>query len=217
VENPKGSFWSGAGPVAWPGVIQVMHFRNIFSTTLNGPAGEESYDDSDIENQIPPMDFAITSDRSPSPMTGDSMHDFLGSRGQSPGPSSRSVSPAPVPEYGGAFLGGGAMAEEIDDNEDEDEDEDEYDDFSGDAIPTTAEVLRAEHMMHHFRFSYETPVPYHPGFRVNDEDEDKKPDRSLQRIVTIAIPEEGTRMLPPRGDVVDLDEVHGRRPSLRPM
>jgi hypothetical protein len=194
-----------------------MHFRNFLSPIPKGPIGEESDDDSSIEGEIPAMDFAIANDRSHSPMTGNSTDDLFGSRGHSPGPSSSSVSPAPVPQYGGAFLGGGAIAEEIDEDQDEDEDEGEYDDFSGDAIPTTAEVRRAEQMMHHFRFSYETPVPYHPGFRTNDEDEDKKPDRSLQHIVTIAIPEEGTRMLPPRGDVVDLDEVHGRQPSLRQM
>ena len=102
-----------------------MHFRSFFSPTPVGPVGEDSDDDSDAEMPVPPMDFAITSDRSPSPLTGDSMYDPLGSLGQ--GPSSRSFSPAEFPQYSGAFLGGGAIAEEIDDDEEEDEDEEEED------------------------------------------------------------------------------------------
>lgn len=176
-----------------------MFFRNLFSPVPRDPIERESPDNSNIELQIPPpVDFANTGDRTPSPLTGDSLHN--------PNLGPGSVPPAAVSQYGGAFLGGGAVAEEIDDDEDEDEDEDEgyYHNFGGAAVPTTALAHNNPNMFHHFGFSLDSPTPFHGGFRTNDED-GEPPDRSLVNFVSVCVPEEGTVFDPPTGEVIDLD------------
>jgi hypothetical protein len=46
---------------------------------------------------------------------------------------------------------------------------------TGDSIPTTADARNNASIFQRFRLAQETPVPFHPGFRTNEEEEEKLP------------------------------------------
>jgi hypothetical protein len=88
---------------------------------------------------------------------------------------------------------------------------------TGDSIPTTADARNNASIFQRFRLAQETPVPFHPGFRTNDEngredvsDNDYNlPDCGQSDIASICIPGDGAVFDPPTGEDVDL-EVNGQ-------
>ena len=51
---------------------------------------------------------------------------------------------------------------------------------TGDSIPTVAIARNNTSIFQRFRLAHETPVPFHPGFRTNDEEEKLQQPLSLK-------------------------------------